>query len=407
MGIKRTAARQFVDKARVLVQGGAGGDGCISFLRAKGIPFGGPDGGHGGPGGSVIVRASAARGDLSFDRTAHVAAHGANGGPCAMDGARGADHVLTVPPGTVVRRLGDTHRLRHATMLPTARAARELLGELVADGDELAVARGGRGGYGNRHFKSSRFRAPRVRHPGQPGEACMLELELKTIADVGLVGLPNAGKSSLLRALSRATPEVAAYPFTTLAPHVGAVERGAGADGTDSIFTLADIPGIVGGAHLNRGLGHSFLRHIERTRLLCYVLDVSDTAAAPAFETLVLLRDELNAYLPGLGSARALVVANKLDLPGARDGLRELEAQLAAQLHAFPGLAWAAARVDAFAGRTPVVPVSALRGDNADDLVCACRAALRSLRSEAAAKAAAEAAAEAAAAAQAEREGDA
>lgn len=376
MGLQRRAGRQFIDKARVLVQGGKGGNGCISFLREKGSPFGGPDGGHGGSGGKVIVRASANRGDLSFDRTAHKAESGANGGPKCMDGARGRDYVLHVPPGTVVRRLGPLQRLQHTTMLPTSHAERTLLGEVVADGDEVAVLDGGRGGYGNRHFKSSRFRAPRIRHPGQPGESCMLELELKLIADVGLVGLPNAGKSSLLRAISAATPEVASYPFTTLSPYVGTVERDAGPDGADGIFTVADIPGIIDGAHANRGLGHAFLRHIERTKLLCYVLDVS---LPDPYETLLLLRSELEAYQPGLGSSRALVVANKIDLPFADERLAELEARLAVNLHGFPGLAWTAKRVDIFGGAGPIMAVSALGGQNTGRLVEACRSALREL----------------------------
>lgn len=377
MGLRgRTAARQFIDKARVLAQAGTGGNGCVSFLREKGSPFGGPDGGHGGSGGAIVVRASAGKSDLSFDRTAHKADKGANGGPKCMDGARGRDHVLIVPPGTVVRRLGPLQRLEHTTMLSTSRAERALLGELVADGDSLTILQGGRGGFGNRHFRSSRFRAPRIRHPGQPGESCMLELELKLIADVGLVGLPNAGKSSLLRAISAATPEVASYPFTTLSPYVGTVERGAGVDGADGIFTVADIPGIVDGAHANKGLGHAFLRHIERTKLLCFVVDAS---LDDAYETLLLLRDELDAYQPGLGASRALVVANKLDLPAAQERLPQLQHRLAANLHSFPGLAWAAKRVGALGGAGPVVPASALSGENTGLLVEVCRSALREL----------------------------
>jgi GTP-binding protein len=374
---RASSGRQFIDKARVLVQGGPGGNGCISFLREKGSPFGGPDGGHGGSGGAVIVRACAAKGDLGFDRTAHTGGRGANGGPKAMDGARGDETVLNVPLGTVVRRVGMVQRLQRPTMLSTAGATRTILAELVADGDKVVVAGGGRGGFGNRHFKSSHFRAPRIRHPGQPGEASMLELELKLIADVGLVGLPNAGKSSLLCALSNATPEVADYPFTTLSPHVGAVERGSGPDGAADIFTVADIPGIIDGAHANRGLGHSFLRHVERTKLLCYVIDSAD---ADAFATLTLLRAELEAYQPGLGAREAIVVANKIDLPAARDNVQRLREQLGAELHAFPGLAWAAKRVRTLDDGLPVVEVSAQRGDNVDRVIAACREALRQLK---------------------------
>lgn len=375
----RGAPRQFIDKVRVLAKGGSGGMGIISFLREKGRPFGGPDGGHGGSGGNVIVRAVASKGDLRFGQTVHAAEDGAHGRSKAMDGAVGKDHVIAVPPGTVVRRLGQVHRLKQTMMQPTASAARVHLGEVLRDGDELIVAEGGRGGKGNRAFRSSRYVAPRIRHPGQPGESLMLELELKLIADAALVGFPNAGKSSLLRAVSRATPEVASYPFTTLHPHVGIVSRGLGPEAAEHEFSLADVPGIIDGAHANRGLGHTFLRHVERTQLLCYVIDA---ASERPFDTLAHLRDELEAYQEGLSARPGIVVANKMDLPGAQAGAERLAAELSAQLHEFQGLAWAAKRVPAFAERiAPVVEVSAEDGANVDELLRVCRQALAAIRS--------------------------
>ncbi len=284
----------FRDVIEINAQGGRGGDGAMSFLRLKYVPKGGPDGGHGGAGGSVWLEAADDLNSLDSlgHRRTYKARSGRPGEGRERAGAAGADLTLPVPVGTIVVDLDSGERL----------------GDLVRVGERLLVAAGGQGGRGNAAFASSRRQAPRFAEAGTNGERRRLRLELRTIADVGLVGYPNAGKSSLLGALSNARPRVADYPFTTLHPHLGVVERedDAGAER----LTMADIPGIIEDAHLGRGLGLDFLRHIARTRLLVFVLDVTDDAVA----TLDALRRELEAHDATLLQRPALVVLNKIDL---------------------------------------------------------------------------------------------
>ncbi len=295
----------FVDEAVIGVRAGHGGSGCVSFRREKFVPKGGPDGGDGGDGGDVWLLAdSNVHTLLRFRHERFFAAgNGAEGAGKQMFGEGGGDVVITVPVGTLVEE-GETGR-------PVA--------DLVTPGQRVLVARGGRGGKGNVHFKSSTRRAPRFATPGTPGEEAELRLTLKLLADVGLVGLPNVGKSTLLRRLSNATPKIGDYPFTTLQPNLGIV-----ALGEDDSFVMADLPGLVEGAHAGRGLGLRFLRHIERTRLLLFLVD---SAAANPTEDLRTLQAELAAFSPALERRPRLVVYSRSDLAPGVDlpALLELE----------------------------------------------------------------------------------
>lgn len=286
----------FRDVLEIHVQGGKGGDGSLSFLRLKYVPKGGPDGGHGGRGGSVILRAvdDVSSLDKLVGRTQFRAETGHQGEGRNKAGAGGADMIIDVPVGTM------------AIDAETG----ERLADLVAVGETAVVARGGEGGRGNASFVNSQRRTPRFAERGTPGERRHLRLELHIIADVGLVGYPNAGKSSLLAAVSNSKPVIADYPFTTLSPNLGVVER-SGSVGLERL-TMADIPGIIEDAHLGKGLGLEFLRHISRTRLLVYVLDI----AAEPVSTMEALQRELQAYDPALLERPALVALNKIDLTG-------------------------------------------------------------------------------------------
>jgi GTP-binding protein len=294
----------FVDQVKILVRGGSGGDGCVSFRREAHVPRGGPDGGVGGKGGDVVLVAVSHQNTLLPLRyqAEHRADRGGHGGPGNRTGRDGPDRVVAVPPGTGARD----------------EATGEPLGEVLRDGDRLVVARGGRGGRGNRSFLSNRNRAPREREPGEPGEERWLRLDLRLIAEVGLLGLPNAGKSTLLSRLSAARPKVADYPFTTLTPVLGVVER----DGRT--FVAADIPGIVEGAHRGAGLGLQFLRHVERTRVLLHVVDASGTSGRDPAEDLALVREEVRLHAPEMLERPQIVAAAKRDLAGADDPLPEL-----------------------------------------------------------------------------------
>ncbi len=303
----------FIDRAAVHVIGGAGGAGAASFRREKFVPKGGPDGGDGGTGGSVYVRADpnlATLLDYRY-RTQWKAERGQHGKGKNMTGKSGADLYLPVPPGTSVR---------DAT-------TGELLGELLHPGDVLLVAKGGRGGRGNARFATPTHQSPREWEPGQYGEERQLELVLKLIADVGLVGEPNAGKSTLLSVISAARPRIADYPFTTLEPHLGVVGL---SDGRS--FVVADIPGIIAGAHAGKGLGLRFLQHLERTRLVAVLVPVDSADPQATYE---LLRREAALYSPELAAKPHVVVLTKLDLlPAPRSPLPEIRTQAGAPVAA-------------------------------------------------------------------------
>jgi GTP-binding protein len=287
---------KFVDEARLKVQAGHGGRGSTSFRREKFVPLGGPDGGDGGHGGSVYLRAAPGintLADFRIERTfkAQVGEYGSGNG---CTGRCGADLYIPVPIGTVVRDVG----------------TQEALGDLTLEGQELLVARGGKGGWGNTRFKSSTNRSPRQFGPGLPGEKRALELELKLIADVGLLGLPNAGKSTLIRAVSAARPKVAGYPFTTLHPNLGVVSVG-----EHRSFVMADIPGLIEGASDGAGLGHRFLRHLQRTRLLLHLVDMAppDPDADPVKDARAIVL-ELKKFDAALAKKPRWLVLNKRDL---------------------------------------------------------------------------------------------
>lgn len=292
-----------IDRVQIQVKAGDGGHGLISFRREKFVPRGGPDGGDGGRGGDVVLVADPAVHGLGKYRNQRVyrAERGGNGGTNKRHGKNGADLVLRVPPGTIVRD-ADTG---------------EVIGELVEEGQRLVVARGGKGGRGNTHFATPSNQAPYISESGQRGQERRLELELKLLSDVGLVGLPNAGKSTLLTAISRATPRIADYPFTTLEPHLGVVEVG-----YDS-YVVADIPGLIEGAHEGHGLGLEFLRHIERTLLLIHVVDAS--RPDPAHDIAV-IDNELRAYAAALAEREQIIAFNKMDIPEAQARREELRA---------------------------------------------------------------------------------
>jgi len=294
----------FVDQVKIFVKGGDGGKGCVSFRREAHVPRGGPDGGVGGKGGDVVLVAVSHQNTLLPLRyqPEHRADRGGHGGPGNRTGRDGSDRAVSVPPGTSVRD----------------EATGEGIGEVLRDGDRLVVAHGGRGGRGNRSFLSNRNRAPRESEPGQPGEERWLRLDLRLIADVGLLGLPNAGKSTLLTRLSSARPKVADYPFTTLTPVLGVVEA------DERTFVAADIPGIIEGAHQGAGLGLQFLRHVERTRVLLHVVDASGTSGRDPAEDLALVREEVRRYAPALLERPQLVAATKRDLAAAEDPLAAL-----------------------------------------------------------------------------------
>ncbi len=298
----------FVDKLRVKVRGGRGGSGCMSFRREKYIPKGGPDGGDGGDGGHVIFEATKDEQSLVALRflNHYEAENGIHGSGKQKHGRRGQDVIVKVPVGTMIKDADNPDIL---------------LADLSENGQQFMAAKGGRGGRGNMRFVTSIDRAPRKSEPGLDGEERELELELKIIADVGLVGYPNAGKSTILTAVSNAHPETAPYPFTTLTPNVGIVDFD---DFTR--LTMADIPGLVEGAHENVGLGHAFLRHIERTKVLVYVLDMAGTDDRDPVDDLRHLKAELEAYQEGLSDRARVIVANKMDEPNATENLEKLKA---------------------------------------------------------------------------------
>ena len=310
----------FADQARILVAAGAGGDGSASFRREAHVPRGGPDGGDGGKGGDVVLEAEAGMTTLGeLRRRRHLRAQpGGRGGRRRSHGRNGADVVVHVPPGTVVRLSEET-----AAGAPTARD----LGELMAPGERLVVARGGKGGRGNVHFASPTHRAPTHYEKGQLGQERWIELELKLIADIGLVGAPNAGKSTLLAALTAARPEVGAFAFTTTSPNLGVLQLDEDGEVT---AVIADLPGLIEGAHAGRGLGHAFLRHVERTRVLVAVVD--GAAADPAAEWQA-VEEELRLRDPAILQRPMPMVVTKMDLPAVRDRWPALRKALVAAGH--------------------------------------------------------------------------
>jgi GTP-binding protein len=328
----------FVDEVEILVQAGRGGDGCMSFRREKFVPRGGPDGGDGGDGGSVIVRAQEAVDSLTalVHRKEWKARNGEPGRGAQCHGASADDLVIRVPPGTLVIDADEGYVLK----------------DLVHSGDEVVVARGGKGGKGNVHFKSPTNRAPRQTTPGGEGTARRIRLELKLIADVGLVGKPNAGKSTLLSRLSRARPEIAPYPFTTKYPNLGRVQVD-----FERSFILADVPGLIEGAHAGAGLGHEFLRHIQRAGILVHLVEPAPLDGSNPVANYRAIREELQRFDPRLGERPEIVAVTKADLPEAA-AVRE---QLAASL-----------------GR-PVLLVSAVTGQGLNELIAA---VVRTLKEE-------------------------
>ncbi len=298
------------DKVEIIVKGGSGGDGAVSFRREKFVPFGGPDGGDGGHGGDVIVRADATVTSLSNLRykKCYRAGDGEPGRGKKKHGKRGKDLVLAVPEGTVIF---------HKTQI----GADAAIADLEQSGEQVVVAKGGGGGWGNVHFVSSTNQAPRMAQKGEAGEEASIILELRLIADVGVIGYPNAGKSTLLAAASAARPKIAGYPFTTRRPELGVVEVGL------RTFVLAEIPGLISGAHLGRGLGHDFLRHIARTKLLIHLVDGASKAPV---DDMLKVNAELSLYDSALARKEQLVAVNKIDLPEVRARQTGIEDDFAA-----------------------------------------------------------------------------
>jgi GTPase len=298
---------QFIDQTEIQVQAGDGGDGLVAFRREKYVPAGGPSGGNGGRGGSVFFKVVENLQTLLDFQYNHIfkADNGQRGGPNNRSGASGEDRTIEVPCGTTVYDA----------------ETGELIGDLVTPDQILCVAKGGKGGLGNQAFLSNRNRAPERALPGLPGEMRMLRLELKLLAEVGIIGLPNAGKSTLISALSAARPKIADYPFTTLVPNLGVVRKPTG-DGT----VFADIPGLIEGAHLGVGLGHDFLRHVERTRLLLHLIDVTSEDPIADYQT---IQQELHAYGRGLANHPQILALNKIDALGPdHDRINELATEL-------------------------------------------------------------------------------
>jgi GTP-binding protein len=331
----------FVDCVSLYVKGGDGGPGCCSFRREKYVPRGGPDGGDGGDGGDVIVRAVAGTDSLAevVNRKHWRAEAGGRGGPDNCHGKRARELVIPVPPGTLIRD----------------RDRGNILRDLTRAGEQVVVAQGGRGGRGNRAFATPTNRAPRETQPGTPGEERWIVLELKLIADAGLIGLPNAGKSTLLSRLSQAQPEVAAYPFTTKHPNLGLVTIGG-----ERAFVLADLPGLIEGAHSGVGLGHEFLRHVERNRVLVHLVEPFPPDGGDPLQNYRTIRRELELYRRELAAKPEIVAVSKSELTGSSAVRDRLEREL---------------------GR-PVLAISAVTGAGLADLVRAVVEQLHDLAAE-------------------------
>ena len=295
---------KFTDTAEIYVKAGRGGNGALSFRREKFVPKGGPDGGDGGKGGDVIIEAVGGivtLADFEYDRR-FQAGHAGHGGGALRSGKNGDDLIIHVPCGTLIRESGDE----------------TILADLTEPGQKFIAAHGGKGGRGNSHFASSSRRAPKFAEKGDPGEEKSLSLELKLIADVGLAGFPNAGKSSILSAISGAKPKVAGYPFTTLSPNLGVLAV------DDAQVVIADLPGLIEGAHEGKGLGLQFLRHVERTRILLHVIDLSQPDPVGTFHALM---NEFHEYGRGLDMRPCIVIGNKIDIAGTDSNSQALKAE--------------------------------------------------------------------------------
>ncbi|MBN1824558.1 MAG: GTPase ObgE [Endomicrobiales bacterium] len=317
----------FIDKARIFIAAGRGGDGCISFRREKYVPLGGPDGGNGGKGGDIYVESDSHLSTLlDFTRKSHFKAQpGQNGQGSDKFGKGGEDLVIYVPVGTVVHR------------------NKEALADLKEHGMKILAAEGGRGGRGNASFKTGKHTAPRIAEKGEPGEECVLELELKIIADVGLVGFPNAGKSTLLSRISAAKPKIADYPFTTLSPNLGVVRAG-----ESKSFVVADIPGLIEGAHEGKGLGDEFLRHIQRTKVLVHIVDLFGFDEKTAYQNYRAINQELSKHSKGLLKKPMVVAANKTDLTDSKTMLSQFKRNMKG---------------------TDIYPISAVTGEGVKELL--------------------------------------
>ena len=320
----------FIDKVRIFVKAGTGGSGCLSFRREKGVPFGGPDGGNGGDGGSVLLVGNSGLSTLiDFKYKPHFEAErGEHGMGKNMYGRNAKDMTILVPLGTVVKDF-DTG---------------EVLGEILHENVPMLIAKGGKGGRGNTSYKCSTNRAPKSFEYGEEGEEKTIFLELKSIADVGIIGYPNAGKSTLLSKISKANPKIANYPFTTLSPNLGVVRIEAGVS-----FTWADIPGLIDGAHTGAGLGGEILRHVERTKILVHMVDVSVDGSDPVADY-TSINKELALYSKELAKKPQVVAANKLDMPGAKKNYELLKKHLAKK-------------------KVKLFPIAAMKGEGLKELV--------------------------------------
>lgn len=351
----------FIDKVRIHVKAGDGGAGCMSFRREAHVPKGGPDGGDGGHGGNVVLRADAGVSSLIDYRFKHhfKATRGTHGKGSKMHGANGEDLILKVPLGTVVREYDDE-----------TRETGEVIADLCRDGEQAVVAQGGVGGRGNIHFVTSTRRAPAFAELGEPAQERWIELEMKLMADAALVGVPSAGKSSLIAKISAARPKIADYPFTTLVPNLGVARSG------DYSFVVADIPGLIEGAHAGKGLGHEFLRHIERSALIVHVVDASGGyEERDPLDDYDIINRELELYAEDLAKRPRIVVANKIDVAGTEENVKRLSERVKADSIAAAGDEFAPSPID-----PKLYRISALTGEGVEQLKAAIAGKVHELR---------------------------